>query len=206
MAHSDAYNAFFKHMNATGMEFAYGSFDPNLLSKINPEEREEIEDAIFYGTDTNTDLFMYLPQLKKYNGTAYLMDLLSERRKSGEKPIRLDAVISKTLYEATGDEQYLDTVFEVCDRDKYTSLSILLYIKPCRKIYDYMTDKYINSDDEKDRSIAADAMLCYKGYLKNPLDLNERKGLLDFMRSFMSDDPEERKEIAAKLECGELKP
>ena len=206
-AHSDAFNAFFSHLYATGMEFAYGAFDKGIFSKIRDDEREEIEDAIFEYVDSCGELVIFFPELKKYNGIAYLKDLLEDRRKKDCPLAHYDVLIARTLYEATGDESYLDLIIK-CHEESgdHSILATLSYMKPCRKIYDYMIDMYIRLDDAAARFSAVDAMLCYKGYLKNPMDNAESQGLKDFMRIFMSDDPEQRKETAERFDRGELKP
>lgn len=47
--HSKAYTNFFRQLNATGMERAYGAYAPDTLEKIHDWERSDVEKTIWRG-------------------------------------------------------------------------------------------------------------------------------------------------------------
>ena len=85
MQNSRAYIDFMKQTKAVGREKMEG-YNPSTLEKIYDWEREEIEDTIwnYFVNKNDSDLAIFMPKLKKYNGikalkeSPYLLQVPSE--------------------------------------------------------------------------------------------------------------------------------
>ena len=204
--HSSAYKDFYHQLNATGMERAYGGFAPDTLERIFDWERDEVEKTVWlrFKNTGDGDLATLVSKLTQYDGIGALNEKLREGMLSSEYSGRMVSVAA-AAYEATSIEDYLDYIFEYYDKKHENSaLATLSYLKPCNKLYDFFKTVYLNSDDSTARSTAVDGMLCCKGYIKDPLDHEERSELFGMARAFLSDDPELRKKKLARFENGEF--
>ena len=99
MQNSRAYIDFMKQIKAVGREKMEG-YNPSTLEKIYDWEREEIEDTIwnYFVNKNDSDLAIFMPKLKKYNG----MKSLKESPYLLQVPSEASVEIGKILYEVTG--------------------------------------------------------------------------------------------------------
>ena len=198
-SHSEAYRAFFAYKNASGMEKAHGSYDPELFDKILPEERDEIEDVIWRTVTEGhePDMAVFMPGLKKYDGITALDKLLSEKKHEN---------YAFVLYEATGDEKYLDVIDEIINESglkdpssvpplKRHSISGIVaklkWIKPCLRTFEILAEVYIETEDRVLRSSVADGFLMHLGILRDPMN-HQMVMRLAQSRTYDIDDREER--------------
>ena len=202
--HSEAYNCFFRYLNATGMEAAYGGYSSDTLDKIYDWERDEVENTIWQRFKNNGTFADLVSKLQQYDGIEALNEKLREGMINSEYSWRM-VDIAGALYTATSIEDYLDYIFEFYDKKKdFAAVSTLLYLKPCDKLYDFFKSVYLNSDDSIARNTAVDGMLSCKGYIKDPRNHEESSELIGMARAFNSDDPELRKKKLARFENGEF--
>lgn len=77
------------------------------------------------------------------------------------------------MYEATGDEGYLDIIKKNIDASPETIsfVSILSYCKPCQRLYNILVDVYINNSNKVNRSTAVMGILYNKGIIKQWIHL-----------------------------------
>ena len=198
-SHSEAYRAFFAYKNASGMEKAFGSYDSELFDKILPEERDEIEDVIWRTVTEGhePDMAVFMPGLKKYDGITALDKLLSEKKHEN---------YAFVLYEATGDEKYLDMIDEIINESglkdpssvpplKRHSISGIVakleWIKPCLRTFEILAEVYIETEDRVLRSSVADGFLMHLGILRDPMN-HQMVMRLAQSRTYDIDDREER--------------
>lgn len=202
--HSEAYIEFFRYLNATGMERAYGAYSPDTLNEIYDWERDEVEEKIWQEFNFHGILSDLVSKLQKYDGVEALNEKLREGIISSEYSSRM-VDIASALYEATSIEDYLEYIFEYYDKKKdNAALAVLSYLKPCNKLYEFFKNAYLNSDDSVARSTAVDGMLYCKGYIKDPEDLQEKGELVGMSRAFISDDRELRRKKIARFEKGDF--
>ena len=204
--HSKAYLDFIRQLNATGMERAYGGYAPDTLDRIFDWERDEVEKTIWtrFKFSGEGELAELVAKLQQYDGIELLNEQLREGLSVSEYSMRM-VFIAAAAYDATLIEDYLDYIFEYYDRKKdFSILSILTYLKPCDKLYEFFKSVYLNSSDLTSRTTAITGMFCSKGYVKNPRDLKERSEFDGMARALLSDDPELRKKKIARFENGEF--
>lgn len=115
-------------------------------------------------------------------------------------------IISQTLYEQTGDDKYLDIIKKNIDKDvnEISYVAMLSYCKPCKKSYDLLVDIYCNSDNKTIRSTAVTGILFNKGFITDPLNLQEMVASVELGRKFIADDVNERRMIIKMLETGQM--
>lgn len=205
MENSKAYKYLIEQVNATDSKKLDGYY-PKILEEIYDWERDEVEDIIWniFHRNNDTDLAEFLPKLKKYNG----IEALKEALRTCNIPSGNSLNIANTLLEYTGDEQYLEIFKKNIDAseedDNLEAVAMLSYCKPSDAIFNILAEIYINDDNETVRSTAVDGLLHCKGYIENPLDMQEIMKTLKISRLFLIDDMEERKKMIEKLENGDL--
>ena len=148
MQNSRAYGYLIKQLNAGGSEKKDGYY-PRIMEEIYDWEREEVEDIIWdaFMNKKDTELAPFLPKLKKYNGIKALKDSSYLFQIPSGASVR----IGKVLYEATNDDNYLDLIKRNIDAspDTISYVAELSYCKPCQKLYEILSDIYINNYEEK---------------------------------------------------------
>ena len=203
MENSRAYIDFMKQTKAVGREKMEG-YNPSTLEKIYDWEREEIEDTIwnYFVNKNDSDLAIFMPKLKKYNG----IKALKESPYLLQVPSEASVEIGKILYEVTGDEEYLDLIKRNIDASPETIsyVSILSYCKPCQRVYNILADIYINNNNSVNRSTAVMGILYNKGIIKDRDSIKESNDVINLRKKFKSEDSAERQEILKKFENGEL--
>ena len=203
MQSSRAYIDFMKQTKAVGREKMEG-YNPSTLEKIYDWEREEIEDTIwnYFVNKNDSDLAIFMPKLKKYNG----IKALKESPYLLQVPSEASVEIGKILYEVTGDEEYLDLIKRNIDASPKTIsyVSILSYCKPCQRVYNILADIYINNNNSVNRSTAVMGILYNKGIIKDRDSIKESNDVINLRKKFKSEDSAERQEILKKFENGEL--
>ena len=203
MQNSRAYIDFMKQIKAVGREKMEG-YNPSTLEKIYDWEREEIEDTIwnYFVNKNDSDLAIFMPKLKKYNG----IKALKESPYLLQVPSEASVEIGKILYEVTGDEEYLDLIKRNIDASPETIsyVSILSYCKPCQRVYNILADIYINNNNSVNRSTAVMGILYNKGIIKDRDSIKESNDVINLRKKFKSEDSAERQVILKKFENGEL--
>ncbi len=204
--HSQAYTDFFHQLNAAGLERIYGGYSPDALDRIYDWERADVEKTIWrrFKFSGDTDLAELVSKLQRYDGIEELKRRYKEGITASEFSWQMVSVAS-ALYKATLTDDYLDYIFGYYDREKDFSLvSVLSYLKPCKKLYRFFKSVYLNSDDKTARDIAITGMLCCKGYIKDPESIEERFELVGMKRAFMSDDRIMRRKKLLRFESGDF--
>ena len=203
MQNSRAYIDFMKQIKAVGREKMEG-YNPSTLEKIYDWEREEIEDTIwnYFVNKNDSDLAIFMPKLKKYNG----IKALKESPYLLQVPSEASVEIGKILYEVTGDEEYLDLIKRNIDASPETIsyVSILSYCKPCQRLYNILADIYISNNNRVNRSTAVMGILYNKGIIKDRDSIKESNDVINLRKKFKSEDSAERQIILKKFENGEL--
>lgn len=148
------------------------------------------------------ELAQFFPELKKYDG----IKALKESPYLLQIPSEASVEISKILYEATGDEGYLDIIKKNIDVSPETIsfVSALSYCKPCQRLYDMLVDIYINNSNKVNRSMAVMGILYNKGVIKDRSSIKESNNVINLRKKFKSEDSIERQKIIKKFENGEL--
>lgn len=203
MENSKAYKYLIEQINAIGSNRLSGYY-PRIMEEIYDWERDEVEDIIWqtFHHNKDVDLAIFLPKLKNYNGIKALKKTLL----SCAVPSDSSVIISQVLYEYTEDENYLDIIKQNIDKDKdkISYVAILSYCKPCKKIYDFLIDIYINSTNSTIRSTSVTGILYNRGYIHNPCNIKEIFETVELEKKFDSNDMNERKEIIKKFDEGQL--
>ena len=147
-------------------------------------------------------LAQFLPKLVKYDGIKALKESPSLFHISSEA----SSEIGKILYEATGDEDYLDLIKRNIDASPHTIsyVSILSHCKPCLKLYNMLSEIYINNANKVNRNTAVMGLLFNKGIITDRLSIKESNDTIELRKKFKSEDVEERKRILERFEKGEL--
>ena len=203
MENSKAYKHLIEQINATGSK-RFDGYHPRMMEDIFDWERDEVEDLIWktFHQDKDVELARFPPQLKKYDGIGALKEILAK----SIIPSYISVTVSRVLYEYTGDDNYLDIIKQNIDKSKGepSYVAILAYCKPCKKAYDLLVEIYFNSDNTTNRSTAVTGILYNKGFIIDPINLQEMMAKVELRRKFIADDVNERKKIIKMLEIGQL--
>ena len=200
MQNSKAYDCLIKQLNANGSEKMDGYY-PEVMEEIYDWEREEVEDIIWdaFFNKNEIELAQFFPKLKKYDG----IKALKESPYLLQIPSEASVEIGKILYEATGDEGYLDIIKKNIDASPETIsfVSILSYCKPCQRLYNILVDIYINNSNKVNRSTAVMGILYNKGIIKDRSSIKESNDVISLRKKFKSEDSIEREKILEKFEA-----
>lgn len=203
MQNSKAYDYLIKQLNANGSEKMDGYY-PRVMEEIYDWEREKVEDIIWdaFCNKKEIELAQFLPKLEKYDG----IKALKECTYLLQIPSGASVEIAKILYEVTGNEDYLDLIKRNIDASPETIsyVSILSYCKPCQRLYNILTDIYINNNNKVNRSTAVMGILYNKGIIKDRSSIKESNDAISLRKKFKSEDSAERQKILKKFENGEL--
>ena len=204
MENSIAYKKLVKQINAVGREKLDGYY-PNILEEVYDWEREDAEVLIWntFHEKKDTDLALFLPKLKSYDGIVALKKMLQKCK----VPSRSSVNIAKVLYDISNKKEYLDILFlnyKEQESDLGT-VSIIASCKPSEEVYKILVNIYISNPNSTIRSTAADGILYNKGYISNSNDIQEMMGQLELSRKFMKNTVEERKDIIEQLEAGNFR-
>ena len=200
MQNSKAYDCLIKQLNANGSEKMDGYY-PKVMEEIYDWEREEVEDIIWdaFFNKNEIELAQFFPKLKKYDG----IKALKESPYLLQIPSEASVEIGKILYEATGDDGYLDIIKKNIDASPETIsfVSILSYCKPCQRLYNILVDIYINNSNKVNRSTAVMGILYNKGIIKDRGSIKESNDVISLRKKFKSEDSIEREKILEKFEA-----
>ncbi len=203
MQNSKAFECLIKQLNANGSEKMDGYY-PGIMEELYDWEREKAEDIIWdaFNNKKEIELAQFLPRLEKYDG----IRALKESPYLLQIPSEASAKIGKILYEATGEEAYLDIIKRNIDAspETVTYVSILSYCKPCQRLYNILADIYINNNNRVNRNIAVMGILYNKGIMKDRGSIKESNDVISLRKKFKSEDSVERQKILEKFENGEL--
>jgi len=181
--HSEAYTDFKAQLKAVGRQRMEG-YDPNLFDKITEQERSEVEKDIWnhFMKKNDADLAVLMPALKNYDGIAALKKKMAEFK----IPSYGSADIAFVLFEATGEEKYLETIME-----NYRGLAVntpiaagLARLAKKPGVYDLLIDIYLHDKDEANRGQAIVGILWRDGKLNSVNDPMELVEKIDLIRSF----------------------
>lgn len=203
MQNSKAFECLIKQLNANGSEKMDGYY-PGIMEELYDWEREKAEDIIWdaFNNKKEIELAQFLPRLEKYDG----IRALKESPYLLQIPSEASAKIGKILYEAAGEEDYLDIIKRNIDAspETLTYVSILSYCKPCQRLYNILADIYINNNNRVNRNTAVMGILYNKGIMKDRGSIKESNDVISLRKKFKSEDSVERQKILEKFENGEL--
>ncbi len=204
MQNSRAYGYLINQLNAVSYSEKKDGFYPRILDEIYDWERDEVEDIIWdaFINKKEVDLAQFMPKLQKYDG----LKALKESPYLHRIPSSASVIIGKVLYEAMNDEDYLELIKRNIDAspDTIEYVAILSYCKPCQKLYEILSDIYINNNNEVNRSTAVSGLLYNKGLIKERSSIEESNNTIGLRKRFQSEDREERKSILERFEKGNL--
>jgi len=192
--HSNTYLAFIKYMNATGMDKAYGAYPSDVFSKIFDWEREGLEDIIYqrFISGMDPELARYMPELEKYNGINALKKVLAtcEYKEA-----------AFVLYEATGDESYLDVIDKIIhekgmnNADLLSIVSQLGYVKPCKRTFEILADVFAESENDNVQFSALTGILVHMGLIVDRYDAAEIRNpeVQEMIKKLEADDSAARR-------------
>ena len=172
MQNSKAFECLIKQLNANGSEKMDGYY-PGIMEELYDWEREKAEDIIWdaFNNKKEIELAQFLPRLEKYDG----IRALKESPYLLQIPSEASAKMGKILYEAAGEEDYLDIIKRNIDAspETLTYVSILSYCKPCQRLYNILADIYINNNNRVNRNTAVMGILYNKGIMKDRGSIKE---------------------------------
>ena len=199
MENSRAYNLFIEQLHATGTKKMDGYY-PRLMEEIYDWERPEIEDIIWktFCENGDSDLAVFLPILKRYQGK----NKLDEMIENSDIPSERSMLFATILYETYLEDSYLDIIKKniELEPENLSFVSKLVNCRPDSNIYRLLVELYINSSNDIVRSTAVTGILYNKGIISDPLDLTEMINSLDIAKEFEEDDISKRREIISKFE------
>ena len=185
-------------------------YDPFLFDKIYPEERDEIEDAIWEnfvnGNDTALSHLMTL--LKNHDGKEALEDKL----RTLSIPSLKNADVAAALYECTKDGEYLGFIIRdyegVEDRTPIVARLVVLSRDDCDgQIYSLLKEIYINDESFTNRSHALVGVMGRDDVIKSVEEVGKEEfdRRMRFLRRFELDDREERERVLTEYLEGRLR-
>lgn len=195
--HSETFNLFVKSINTDGYRQGY---DPFLFQKIFRDEREETEKLIidtFNSGDWNMGVF--LPELQKYNGKAYLENALKGLKIGCSAYLDLVSI----AYNVTKNRKYLEVTSSLLENnndederlDIVTSLS---FFEKSNELYSIFKRVCLFDEDEFVRSQSANGMLYCKGIVQRAVGIHDLSGSWKDIKHRMCDDDIKIREIAIK--------
>lgn len=200
---SKAYKDLLEQMKVSGSK-DFDGYNAETLNQVYEWERAEVETIIWkaFHVDKDMEMAILLPKLKAYDGIRALKEVLESCKVPSYNSVRL----SQILYEYTGEERYVDLIKRNIDmsNDAVSYVVMLSRCRPCDKIYKFMIDIYLNSDNEVIRNTAVLGILYNKGLISNPDNIQEVMQKVELMRKFISNNLNERREIIDKFEKGEI--
>jgi hypothetical protein len=203
MEHSWAYKMLIEQVNATGYERKDGYYR-NTMEKIYDWERDEVEEIIWetFHKNMDTELAIFLPKLKNYDGIDALKKMFDKCNTLGYRDLNIAGV----LYKETKDVKYLNVFREIieADEENFPIVAKLLYLLPDEEVYKLLKEIYINSNNDIARGIAVNGILHSKGIIKNIYDLKEKQEKIEIKRRFDLEEKSQREKIIKELEEGKI--
>lgn len=201
MQNSRAYIDFMKQIKAVGREKMEG-YTPSTLERIYDWEREEIEDTIwnYFVNKNDSDLAIFMPKLKKYNG----MKALEDKSNVFDVPSDASVNVAEVLYIVTGEKKYLDLLIENYNKSKNKTpvVACVMRLAKNNDVYSWLMDIYVNDIDDKNQLCALRGILWRDGFIKNINDMQEFSKKIQFLRLFKCDNREKRREILNEYKNG----
>ncbi|MEF9920496.1 MAG: hypothetical protein RR945_05720 [Erysipelotrichaceae bacterium] len=200
MQRSKYYEEFINQSLSRGKQKLEG-YNPNLLSLITIEERDDIETEIvnIFLENKDYDLAAFFPKLKNYDG----ISILKENLKNWEIPSDGSVAIAFALFDATNDSSFLtiiDENFKLSVKlDKVRITAQYSYHTPNKKIFEKLMKIYLNEDDKTVRNTAVIGLLYNCNLIINPLDTNELQKKIDLRRKFNLENKSQRLNILNEI-------
>lgn len=197
--HSKAYDEFIKQIDATGYQKAQG-YDPELLSKINDNECEKVEELILkLYQNGDRQVVNFLPKLKKVDGLALLKNEIIRL----PVPSLISAEYANILLKETGDSHYEEILIQnlkISNKmERNIVVRFLLTCKPSEKLYGVF-ENLVNTDSSSlVRFNAAAGILYCKGLLIRPLDIDNQNPFREIIVGLSSVNEVERSKAWIKL-------
>lgn len=181
---------------------------PMLLEKTYDWEREDVEDIIWNGfvDRKDSDMAMFMPKLKKYNG----MEALKSKLEVCTVPSGGSVNIAETLYITTNEIKYLNLMIENYEvsPDSFNRVRIVSKLSRLAKykdVYTILISIYINDNNDINQIGSLCGILWADGYLIKMDDLNEISSKIEFLRFFKCETSDKRRKAIMKYKNGELK-
>lgn len=200
MQRSKYYEEFINQSLSRGKQKLEG-YNPNLLSLIPIEERDDIETEIvnIFLENKDYDLAAFFPKLKNYDG----ISILKENLKNWEIPSDGSVAIAFALFDAINDSSFLtiiDENFKLSAKlDKVRITAQYSYHTPNKKIFEKLMKIYLNEDDKTVRNTAVIGLLYNCNLIINPLDTNELQKKIDLRRKFNLENKSQRLNILNEI-------
>ncbi|WP_026519225.1 hypothetical protein [Butyrivibrio sp. FCS006] len=195
---SEEYTRLINQINAVGSQKADG-YSTNLLTDIPESEREEAEKQIWetYYEKEDTDILVFFPLLKKYDGINALKEIIN----SYIIPSEESELIAFLLFNSTKDLQYLELIEKniIASGYDYHYITLAKGLRPDQNVYKMFTRIYKQCAETKALQATIDGILYNKGIMSDANDLNEVIRLRELIL-FMRDT--ERDQVISKLESG----
>lgn len=199
MQNSETYLNFHRQLKANGRERLDG-YDPQTLERVFDWERSEVEDTIwdYFNNHNDVGLSIFLPKLKKYDG----IEALKSSKYLNQVPSEISVVMSRILYDSTGDDRYLNIIKENINAapNAYSYVAILSRCKVSEKVYQLLKSIYINNDNSISRSTAFYGILYNKGIVKDINSAQEMNDTIPLRMKYKSEDKFERERLIEQFE------
>jgi hypothetical protein len=205
MENSNAYHQFIEQIDAVGSKCLDG-YNSSLLESIYDWEVDKVEDIIWdrFCEKTDTDLAIFLPKLKKYNG----IEMLKKKINDCEIPSSNSLNIAIVLYDNTQENEYFEIIKANYNGNTEINRMIvtaqLTYIKCNKLILEYFIQVYVEDQSSKVRSVAVTGMLRCLGYINDPLNLQEVSKNLKLRKLFYLEEINDRKDMINKFLNNEI--
>lgn len=194
MKHSTSYLIFKERLISSGRDKLDG-YNPNLLNEIFDWEIDEVEKSIYNGFKyhDDTDLALFLPLLKNYDGMQELQNKLEIFKTPSDARIN----ILLALYKVTKNKRYLDMILLDFNHMNHKESIVvdLSNLVENNDVYNSLIDIYITDYKSDNRITALCAILYRNGFLQYLNDINEFQENIELIKKFNVDTEEQRKEI-----------
>lgn len=205
MENSKAYKDFIQQTESVGANRLDG-YDSTLLEKIYDWERDNIEEIIWNRFNNNDlELAVFLLKLKKYDGNHKLQEALN----NSSIPSHNSLNIALVLLDYFEDKKYISiiqkNIKKFDEKSRVKAISKLIYVKNTKLVLGLLEKYYINDKSRTVRNTALTGVLLCKGYIKNPLDIQETFKTAELRELFLLDNLQDRKYMIDKLNRNKIK-